>query len=56
MPTLYVKIKMAEASLLPQKEGKKFFLGHDRVIFNFRYKPKQELDPGVVPKGQLINC
>ena len=31
-PTLYVKNKMAEASLLPQKEGKKFFLGHSRVF------------------------
>ena len=32
MPTLYVKNKMAEASLLPKKEGKKFFLGHSRVL------------------------
>ena len=32
-PTLYVKNKMAEASLLPKKEGKKFFLGHSRVRF-----------------------
>ena len=31
-PTLYVKNKMAEASLLPKKEGKKFFLGHSRVF------------------------
>ena len=31
-PTLYVKNKMAEASLLPQKEGKKFFFGHSRVF------------------------
>ena len=32
MPTLYVKNKMAEASLLPKTEGKKFFLGHSRVF------------------------
>ena len=31
-PTLYVKNKMAEASLLPQKDGGKFFLGHSRVF------------------------
>ena len=33
MPTLYVKNKMAEASLLPKKEGKKIFLSHSRVFF-----------------------
>ena len=32
MPTLDVKNKMAEASLLPKKEGKKFFLGHSRAL------------------------
>ena len=57
-PTLYVRNKMAEASLLPQKEGKKIFLGHSRVfLLDFlRYiewnKPKIELDPEVVPEGQ----
>ena len=32
MPMLYVKHKMVEASLLPKKEGKKFFLGHSKVF------------------------
>ena len=32
MSTLYVKNKMAETSLLPKKEGKKFFLSHSRVF------------------------
>ena len=36
IPTLYVKNKMAEASLLPQNKGGKFFLGHGRVFLNFR--------------------
>ena len=31
-PMLYVKNKMAEASLLPKKEGKKIFLSHSRVF------------------------
>ena len=31
-PTLYVKNKMAEASLLSQKEGGKLYLSHSRVF------------------------
>ena len=30
--TLYVKNKMAEASLLPKEKGGKFFLSHSRVF------------------------
>ena len=32
MPTLYMKNKMAEASLLPQRKRKKVILGHSRVF------------------------
>ena len=60
---LYVKNKMAEASLLPKKVGKIFFLGHSRVfLIDFLFQDldsyieqnrvKIELDPEDVPEGQ----
>ena len=61
-PTLYVKNKMAEASFLPEKEGKKFFLGHSRVfLLDFLFQDlgilsriSLKLDPEDVPEGNLL--
>ena len=46
MPMLYVKNKMAEASLLPKNEGKKFFLGHSRVfLLDFLFQGPRYIYP-----------
>ena len=57
-----MKNKMAEASLLSQKEGGKFFLGHSRVfllVFYFLFQDLGRLsrisinknDPEAIPEG-----